>query len=222
MTRCERSRPLAPARLLLLRPADMSRTLIVVLALLGLVVFMPAGCGVSSYNRLVGLDQAVQSQWAQVENAYQRRLDLVPNLVETVKGAAAFEKDTFTAVTEARTRAAQAGAVVTQSPGTEAISRYQGAQDQLTSALSRLMVVVEHYPDLKATQNFRDLQTQLEGTENRIAIERMRYNEAAQAFNTVRQSFPTTVFAGFFGDRFREKGYFHAAEGAEHVPRVQF
>ncbi len=131
----------------------------------------------------------------------------MPNLVETVKGAAAFEKDTFTAVTEARSKAAEVSggtaAAVPSDPN--ALNKYQAAQDQLTSALSRLMVVVERYPDLKATQNFRDLQTQLEGTENRIAVERMRFNEAAQQFNTTRDSFPTTIFAGFFGGRFNEK-----------------
>lgn len=186
-------------------------------------IIVPVGCGASSYNNLVSLDQAVQSQWAQVENVYQRRLDLVPNLVETVKGAASFEKETFTAVTEARSRAAQATAS-TQTPPADAASlqRFQSAQDQLGGALSRLLVVVERYPDLRATQNFRDLQSQLEGTENRIAVERMRFNEAAQAFNTTRDSFPTNVFAGFFGSRFQEKVYFHAAAGAESAPKVQF
>lgn len=202
----------------------MSKNLLVLLAVIAGVVLLPAGCAVSSYNRLVGLDQAVQSQWAQVENVYQRRLDLVPNLVETVKGAATFEKDTFTAVTAARTRAtAASGAASTAPPGDpQALQKFQEAQDQLSGALSRLLVVVERYPDLKATQNFRDLQAQLEGTENRIAVERMRFNEAAQQFNATRQSFPTTLFAGLFGDRFKEKAYFHATEGAERAPKVQF
>jgi LemA protein len=173
------------------------------------------------YNTLVGLDQAVQSQWAQVENVYQRRADLVPNLVETVKGAAAFEKDTFTAVTEARSRATQsAGGSPPSDPA--AFAKFQQAQEGLSSALSRLMVVVEKYPELKATQNFRDLQAQLEGTENRIAVERKRFNEAAQAFNTKRQSFPTVMIAGFFGDRFREKAYFKSQAGAEVAPKVKF
>src|SRR5215475_393887 len=158
--------------------------------------------GVSSYNKLVRLDQAVQAQWSQVENVYQRRADLVPNLVETVKGAAKFEKDTFTAVTEARSKVGQVSAAATQqiTNDPEALKRFQEAQDGLSSALSRLLVVSEKYPDLKATQNFRDLQVQLEGTENRIAVERMRFNEAAQAFNTARQSFPTVVIAGMFGN----------------------
>ena len=155
-----------------------------------------SGCGESAgYNRLVSLDQAVQAQWAQVENVYQRRADLVPNLVETVKGAAAFEKETFTAVTEARSRVGQIseGGLRNIANDPAAFAKFQQAQDGLSSALSRLMVVMEKYPDLKATQNFRELQAQLEGTENRITVERMRFNEAAQAFNTTRQSFPTVL-----------------------------
>jgi LemA protein len=145
----------------------------------------------------------------------------VPNLVETVKGAAAFEKDTFTAVTEARARVGQVNATgIANDP--QAFARFQQAQDGLSSALSRLMVVVEKYPDLKATQNFRDLQAQLEGTENRIAVERMRFNETAQAFNTKRMSFPTVMIAGFFGTRFNEKVYFKAQAGAETAPAVKF
>ena len=191
-----------------------------------IVVIMVAvvGLGVAgTYNGLVGLDQAVQAQWGQVENVYQRRADLVPNLVETVKGAAAFEKDTFTAVTEARSRVGQVSTGGQQAPSDPAaFAKFQQAQDGLSSALSRLMVVVEKYPDLKATANFRDLQAQLEGTENRIAVERMRFNEAAQAFNTRRQSFPTVMIAGFFGDRFRDKVYFKAQAGAETAPAVKF
>ena len=189
---------------------------------LGLVaVLAVAAFGVSAYNGLVSLDQAVQAQWAQVENVYQRRADLVPNLVETVKGAAAFEKDTFTAVTEARSKVGQVNAAgIANDP--EAFAKFQQAQDGLSSALSRLMVVVEKYPDLKATQNFRDLQAQLEGTENRIAVERMRFNETAQAFNTKRMSFPTVMIAGFFGSRFNEKVYFKAQAGADTAPAVKF
>lgn len=200
----------------------MKTSWILILAV-AIAIIVPVGCGASSYNKLVSLDQAVQSQWAQVENVYQRRLDLVPNLVETVKGAAAFEKETFTAVTEARSRAAQV-TTASQTPPTDpaALQRFQAAQDQLGGALSRLLVVVERYPELRATENFRDLQSQLEGTENRISVERMRFNEAAQAFNTTRDSFPTTLFAGFFGSRFREKAYFRAAAGAESAPKVQF
>ena len=177
--------------------------------------------GVGAYNSLVALDQGVQAQWAQVENVYQRRADLIPNLVETVKGAAAFEQDTFTAVTEARAKVGQVNAGdLANNP--EAFAKFQQAQDGLSSALSRLMVVVERYPDLKATQNFRDLQVQLEGTENRITVERKRFNEAAQAFNTKRMSFPTVFIAGFFGSRFNEKPYFKAQAGAETAPPVKF
>ncbi len=187
---------------------------LLVLAVLGLTVM-------GSYNSLNSLDQAVGSQWGQVENVYQRRADLVPNLVATVKGAAAFEKETFTAVTEARAKVGQVSmGKVLNSP--EELARFQAAQEGLGSALGRLMVVVEKYPDLKATQNFRDLQAQLEGTENRIAVERMRFNEAARAFNTRRNSFPTVLVAGFFGDRFRDKAYFKAQPGAEKAPTVAF
>ncbi|HEX4476773.1 MAG TPA: LemA family protein [Polyangiaceae bacterium] len=199
------------------------KTALIVLGVVLVALLVPVGCASSSYNRLVTLDQAVQAQWGQVENVYQRRADLVPNLVATVKGAAQFEKDTFTAVAEARSKVGQVAPAAQAAPSDPAaLAKYQAAQDQLSGALSRLMVVVEKYPDLKATEGFRDLQAQLEGTENRIAVERMRFNEAAQAFNTQRDSFPTTVFAGFFGDKFKEKGYFHAAAGAETAPKVQF
>jgi LemA protein len=194
--------------------------MIVVLALL-------VGAGlmaITTYNGLVGLDQQVKSQAAQVENAYQRRADLVPNLVATVKGAASFEKETLTAVTEARARVGQVSgqslADLARDPA--ALQRYQQAQDGLSSALSRLLVVSERYPDLKATQAFRDLQVQLEGTENRVAVERMRYNDAARAFNTRRAKFPAVIFAGLFGGRFAEKAYFQAQAGAQTAPKVQF
>src|SRR5262245_50371069 len=179
--------------------------------------------GVSSYNKLVSLDQAVQAQWSQVENVYQRRADLVPNLVETVKGAAAFEKDTFTAVTEARSQVGQISGDALKNVVNDpaAFQQFEQAQGALSSALSRRMVVLEKYRDLKATQNFRDLQTQLEGTENRITVERMRFNEAAQAFNTKRNTFPTVMIAGFFGAKFAEKSYFKAQAGAEVAPKVK-
>ncbi len=199
----------------------------VALGLIGILVLFGLAVGlyaITTYNSLVTLDQAVQSQWAQVENVYQRRADLIPNLVETVKGAAAFEKDTFTAVAQARSQVGQVTAQGLQNVANnpQAFARFQQAQDGLSSALSRLMMVVERYPDLKATQNFQELQAQLEGTENRIAVERMRFNEAAQAFNTRRQSFPTNVIAGFFGSRFNEKPYFKAQAGAETAPKVKF
>jgi len=178
----------------------------------------------STYNALVRLDQSTQAQWSQVENVYQRRADLVPNLVETVKGAAKFERDTLVAVTEARAKVGQVTSDAVQNIANDpaAFQRFQQAQDQLSSALSRLMVVVERYPELKATQNFRDLQSQLEGTENRIAVERMRFNETAQAFNTKRESFPTVLVAGFFGQRFAPKAYFKSQPGAEKAPEVKF
>ena len=185
-----------------------------------LAVFLTIG----SYNSLVSLDQGVQSQWAQVENVYQRRADLVPNLVSTVKGAANFEKDTLTAVTEARARVGQISpdALKNATSDPEAFKNFEKAQGQLSSALSRLLVVSEQYPQLRATENFRDLQAQLEGTENRIAVERMRFNDAARAFNTKRNGFPTVLLAGFFGDRFHEKAYFQAEPGSHAAPKVSF
>jgi len=189
-----------------------------------LVLLIFGGMIAGTYNSLVSLDQSTQSQWAQVENQYQRRADLVPNLVATVKGAANFEQSTLTAVTEARARVGQVTSTAVENVARDpaAFARFQQAQDGLSSALSRLMVVAERYPELKATQNFRDLQTQLEGTENRIAVERMRFNEAAMAFNTKRNTFPTVLVAGLFGSRFQEKPYFRAVTGAEKAPEVKF
>jgi len=189
----------------------------------GLILIAATWIG-GTYNNLVALDQAVTAQWAQVENVYQRRADLIPNLVATVKGVANFEKSTYIAVAQARAKVGQLTAGGTEGAPADAaaFSKFQTAQDGLTSALSRLLVVVERYPDLKANQNFLDLQAQLEGTENRIAVERMRFNEAAQAFNTARQTFPTTIVAGMFGDRFKTKAYFQAQPGAENAPKVQF
>jgi LemA protein len=190
--------------------------------LLLFIIFGGAIAG--TYNTLVRLDQAVQSQWAQVENVYQRRADLIPNLVATVKGAANFEQSTLTAVTEARSRVGQVttGAVENIARDPQAFARFQQAQDALSSALSRLLVVAEKYPELKATQGFRDLQVQIENSENRIAVERMRFNEAAKNFNTKRDSFPTVLIAGFFGSKFQEKPYFKAQTGAEKPPEVKF
>jgi LemA protein len=193
---------------------------IIALVIVGVLV-LGALVLVGSYNSLVSLSQGVDAQWAQVENVYQRRADLVPNLVATVKGAASFEKSTLEAVTEARAsvgRTQVSGKELVNDP--QAFARFQQAQDSLSSALSRLLVVAEAYPDLKATQAFRDLQAQLEGTENRISVERMRFNEAAQAYNTKRLSFPTNLLAGTFG--FGEKAYFKAQAGAEQAPKVQF
>ena len=190
--------------------------ILVLAAILGVVV---AG----TYNNLNTLDQGVRAQWAQVENVYQRRADLIPNLVETVKGAAGFEKDTYTQVAEARSKVGQISgdAMKNVLNDPQAFERYQQAQSGLSSALSRLMAVSEAYPDLKANANFRELQSQLEGSENRITVERKRFNETAQAFNTKRTSFPTTIIASFF-PRFAEKPYFKAAEGSDKAPQVKF
>jgi LemA protein len=192
------------------------------LAAVVVVVIILAVIAGGSYNRLVGLSQAVDAQWAQVESVYQRRADLIPNLVATVQGAANFEKSTLEAVTKARASVGQAAppnaGSIPNDPA--AFARFQAAQDQLSGALSRLLVVAEAYPDLKATQNFRDLQAQLEGTENRIAVERMRYNDAARDYNTARQRFPTGLFAGLLG--FHEKNYFKAQPDAATAPKVEF
>jgi LemA protein len=186
-----------------------------VLLVVGIAVAILATGG---YNRLVGLEEEVDEAWAQVENVYQRRADLVPNLVATVRGAAEFERETFTAVAEARAQAGQMR--FDQAPSPEQLQQYQEAQGQLSAALSRLLLVVERYPELKATEAFRDLQVQLEGTENRIAVERRRFNEVARNLNTIRRRFPTNLVAGVFG--FEAKAYFEAAEGAQEAPRVEF
>jgi LemA protein len=195
------------------------------LGCLGILIIVVLIVGISfagTYNRLVSLSQDVDKQWAEVENQYQRRADLVPNLVQTVQGAATFEKDTLTAVTEARASVGRANVTPGKAPtDPEALARYQAAQDQLGSALQRLLVVSERYPELKANQNFRDLQAQLEGTENRITVARGRFNDSAQTYNTAVKSFPTNFIGGMFG--FKEKPYFKATTpGAEQAPKVQF
>ena len=194
------------------------------LAAVVLFVIVIGGVVASTYNNLNMLDQGVQAKWAEVQNVYQRRADLIPNLVNTVKGAANFEQQTLTAVTEARSKVGQvtSGALQNIVNDPQAFQRFEQAQAGLSSALSRLMVVAERYPELKATQGFRDLQVQLEGTENRVSVERMRFNEASQAFNTTRNSFPTVIIAGFFGSRFQTKPYFQAQAGAEKAPEVKF
>ena len=199
----------------------MSKGLGCVAAVVVVVIILAVIAG-GSYNRLVGLSQGVDAQWAQVESVYQRRADLIPNLVATVQGAANFEKSTLEAVTKARASVGQAAPPNAPSIPNDpaAFARFQAAQDQLSGALSRLLVVAEAYPDLKATQNFRDLQAQLEGTENRISVERMRYNEAARDYNTARQRFPTGLFAGLLG--FHEKNYFKAQPDAATAPKVEF
>ena len=191
------------------------------LGALVLVVIVAGLMLMGTYNNLVGKSQAVDASWAQVENVYQRRADLVPNLVATVQGAASFERETLESVTKARASVGQMqvnAKDLVNDP--QAFARWQQAQDQLSGALQRLMVVVEKYPELKATQAFRDLQAQLEGTENRITVERMRFNEAAQDYNTARLRFPTNMVAGLFG--FGEKAYFKARAGAEEAPKVDF
>ena len=196
----------------------MKKSLGCALVVIVLVVVVLGIAVAGSYNRLVGLQEGVETAWGEVENQYQRRADLVPNLVATVKGAADFEQETFTQVTEARARVGQVQ--LTGLPDAQQLERFQQAQGELSSALSRLLVVVERYPELTATQAFRDLQVQLEGTENRIAVARGRYNEAAQAYNTTRRRFPAVLVAGLMG--FDQRPYFEAQEGAEEVPRVDF
>jgi LemA protein len=187
--------------------------------LLALVVLVGILWGTRVYNNMVSLQEGVTSQWGNVETQYQRRADLIPNFVNTVKGAAAFEQETLTQVIEARAKATQ----VTLDPTNmtaENMQQYQAAQGDLSSALSRLMVVVEKYPELKATQNFRDLQVELEGTENRISVERRKFNDVARTFNTYIRRFPQNFLAGMFG--FEVKPYFESMEGAETAPEVQF
>ena len=192
--------------------------ILVALAIAALVVVSVAG---GSYNHLVKLSQAVDSQWAQVQNVYQRRADLIPNLVATVSGAANFEKSTLTEITTARASVGQVKIDPNKAPGDPAsLAAFDQAQGQLSSALSRLLVVVERYPDLKATENFRELQAQLEGTENRISVERRDFNTAVQNYNTAIKSFPAVFYAGAFG--FHDKPYFTATAGAETPPKVQF
>lgn len=193
----------------------MNKTLLFVVGIFAVLVLF-TGCG---YNSMVKLDEQVSGQWAQVENVYQRRADLIPNLVNTVKGYADFEKDVLTSVTEARSKATSVNVDASKlSP--ESIKQFQQAQGQLTSALSKLLVVVEKYPDLKANQNFLELQAQLEGTENRITVERNKFNEVTKEYNTKIRTFPNNITAGMFG--FEKKGYFEAEAGAEKAPEVKF
>ena len=200
----------------------MHKTLVIILAMLGglILISVIAAFSVKNYyNNMVTQEESVSAQWAQVENVYQRRADLIPNLVETVKGYAAHEKEALVGVVEARAKATSTNINV-DNLNAEAIQKFQAAQDGLSSALSRLMVVVEKYPDLKANQSFLELQAQLEGTENRISVERKKFNETAQAYNTYIKRFPNNFLASFFG--FHEKDYFKAQEGAEKAPEVKF
>src|SRR5437762_13652120 len=187
-----------------------------------LFILLIGGCGVAgSYNRLVGLQQKVDQSWAQVQNVYQRRADLIPNLVNTVQGAANFEKSTLTEVTNARASVGRVQLDPNKAPTDAAqLEQFQAAQGQLSNALSRLLVVSERYPELKANQNFMGLQAQLEGTENRISVERSNYNEVVQRFNTSVRSFPTMLIAGMLG--FSPRPFFNAQAGAERAPNVNF
>jgi LemA protein len=187
----------------------------IVIGVVAILVIM----GFSSYNGLVKLNQEVNRSWSNVESDYQRRADLIPNLVNTVKGYADFEKSTLTDVIQARASATQVK-VDASNLTPENLQAYQQAQSGVSSALGRLLVVAENYPDLKANQNFLDLQAQLEGTENRISVSRQRFNDTVFAYETKRTSMPTALFAGFMG--FKEKGYFKAQEGSEKAPEVKF
>jgi LemA protein len=192
-----------------------------VLVVLGILVLTLIAVAGGSYNRLVKLSQGVDSQWAQVQNVYQRRADLIPNLVATVSGAANFEKSTLTEITAARASVGQVKLDPNAAPTDPAkLAAFESAQGQLGSALSRLLVVVEKYPDLKATENFRELQASLEGTENRISVERRDFNTAVQNYNTAVKSFPAVFYAGALG--FSPKPYFTASAGAETPPKVSF
>jgi LemA protein len=174
--------------------------------------------GVGSYNRLVQLEEGVDNAWSQVENVYQRRADLIPNLVATVKGAKEFEQETLTQVVEARAKVGQVN--FETAPNAAQLEQFEAAQSQLSSALSRLLVVVERYPELKATGAFRDLQAQLEGTENRISVERKRFNDATLDYNKTRRQFPTILLANIMG--FGDKPYFESTPGADEPPKVEF
>ncbi|HYG64921.1 MAG TPA: LemA family protein [Thermoanaerobaculia bacterium] len=199
----------------------MSKSIGCLLAI-GAVVLLAVLYGVGVYNGLVGAEQAVEAQWAQVEAAYQRRADLIPNLVATVRGSAAFERETLEAVVQARSRvgqiSAQVGSEILNDP--QRFEQFQQAQEGLNSALGRLIAVAESYPQLQSTTAFRDLMVQLEGTENRITVERNRFNEVAQGYNTRVRRFPAALFAGMFG--FEPKPYFRSQPGAETAPRVDF
>ena len=190
-------------------------TLIIVIGLIILI----GGCGCSRYNSMVGADEQVKNKWANVQSDYQRRADLIPNLVNTVKGAAKFEQETLTRVIEARAKATSVN-VNSENLTPEKMQEFQQAQAQLSGALSRLLVTVEQYPELKANQNFMDLQKQLEGTENRIKVSRNDFNGAVQGYNNTIRQFPNNIFAGMFGFKVRQP--FTADPGAERAPNVQF
>ena len=193
----------------------MKRNTIIIIAAIVAIV----GYCMSSYNTLVGQDEAVGTAWSNVENQYQRRVDLIPNLVNTVKGYASHEKETFEAVASARAKATQT-TVDIDDLTPEKIAAYQKAQGELGSALGRLLAITENYPELKANENFKELQAQLEGTENRISTERHKFNEVAKTYNTSIRRFPKNIIASMFG--FEKRPYFEAQEGAEKAPEVKF
>lgn len=193
----------------------MKKTWIIILAAVALIAIFCA----TSYNSMVSQDEAVGTAWSNVENQYQRRADLIPNLVNTVKGYASHEKETLEAVISARAKATQTSINLNEI-SSEKMAAFQQAQGELSSALSRLMVSIERYPDLKANQNFQALQAQLEGTENRISVERRKFNEIARAYNTSIRRFPKNIVAGLFG--FEKRPYFEAQEGSEKAPEVKF
>jgi LemA protein len=200
-----------------------SRGCLIAGVIIGVIVVLVGGIflwGMSVYNGLVKSDEGVRSAWSQVESQYQRRADLIPNLVNTVKGYAQQEKDVFLGVAEARAKVGQITVTKEVLEDPRAFAQFQAAQDQLSSALSRLLAVAENYPQIKSNENFMALQTQLEGTENRIAVERQRFNTTVQGFNTQIRTFPTSFIAGMFG--FKEKAYFQAKTGAENAPEVKF
>lgn len=185
----------------------------------GVVVVLILLWGVTGYNGLVAMDEGVQGKWADVETQYQRRNDLIPNLVNTVKGYAEHEKSTLESVVKARSEATSMK-IDPSNVTAEQLAQYQKAQSNVSSALSRLLLVVEKYPELKANENFKELQSQLEGTENRIAVSRRDFNEVAKEYNTAIRRFPKNILAGMFG--FEKKAYFESAEGAEKAPEVKF
>lgn len=191
----------------------------ITLIIIGVILVILCGTGCSQYNGMVDADQAVQRQWGQVQNQYQRRADLIPNLVATVKGYATHESETLEKVTLARAKATSI-TIDAENLDEETLAKYQQAQGELSQALKSLLAVTEAYPDLKANENFMNLQTQLEGTENRISTERMRYTEAVKDFNTSIKKFPTVIYAGWFG--FKSKPQFKADAGAERAPEVKF
>lgn len=198
-----------------------SKTLLIAVAVIAVVAIGAYGFFAGNYNSMVAMDEEVKSQWGQVQNVYQRRLDLIPNLVATVKGYAQHESKVFTDIAEARSRA---GGVMNVSDeilnDPESFKRFQKAQGELGSALQRLLVVTENYPQLKADQNFLALQDQLEGTENRISVERKRYNDVVRVYNTFIKQFPRAIIANMNG--FREKAYFAADDAAQTAPTVSF